>query len=102
MTDANIEKAIDDIIIALNLMNTEMDSLKKSIRDKLSELDFGVAESKEEITALLNGIVDLLTSVTQKEYRVNDLILAITEVVASHKLKRNEAGDMGDGKVLKV
>lgn len=102
MPKEDVDVVIDNIILALNKMNDKFKGLENQITTKLIELDMGITNSRGEIQSLLSGIVDLLTDVTQKEYRVNDLILAITEVVASHKLKRNEAGDLGDGDVLKV
>lgn len=94
MPNEDVDDVIDNIILALNKMNSKFRDLESQITSKLTELDMGVAESKNEITALLTGIVDLLTAVTQKEYRVNDLILAITEVVASHKKKREDDGEL--------
>lgn len=94
MSNEAIDSVIDEIIDGLNKLTLELRSLQTDIVEQLDKLAFGIDDSKKEITSLLAGMVDLLTAITDKEYRVNDLIEAITEVILAHKEKRKAAGEI--------
>lgn len=94
MATDEIDEVINNIILAINKNTQHIKELRVDIVEQLDKLASGIDESKQETIDLLSGVVELLTAITDKSYRVNDLILAITGVVASHKKRREEEGEI--------
>lgn len=94
MQDTEVTEVINEIIQTVNELNDKVSAIEQDMVGKLAELGNSLEKSQKDVAELLGGVVDLLTSVTEKEFRVNDLILSITDVVASHKTARVEAGEI--------
>jgi ABC-type transporter Mla subunit MlaD len=89
-----VTDVINNLIDTVNQLNDKVKDIEDDMVGKLHELGDSMEKSQKDVAQLLGGVVDLLTSVTQKEFRVNDLILEITDLVADHTKKREDAGEI--------